>query len=167
MMTLEQQLELEKMYKGLAENRALQVLNKAKADGAYERTRVGQGIMNHLAETYSANVQSFVEDCVKPKRGVQPAYAKIVKDYTLALQGDTKKLARLCATLSLKITIAAMMRRSLTANNIGGAIGLELEPEVEAMAFLKTKETNALTRALKSVSISRTAVISWSMYIRA
>lgn len=149
MMTLEQQLELEKMYKGLAENRALQVLNKAKTDGAYERTRVGQGIMNHLAETYSANVQAFVEDCLKPKRGVQPAYAKIVKDYALALQGDTKKLARLCATLSLKITISAMMRRSLTANNIGGAIGLELEPEVEAVAFFEDKENKRFDRSLK------------------
>ena len=149
MMTLEQQLELEKMYKGLAENRALQVLDKAKADGAYERTRVGQGIMNHLAETYSANVQAFVEDCMKPKRGVQPAYAKIVKDYVLALQGDTKKLARLCATLSLKITLSAMMRRSLTANNIGGAIGLELEPEVEAMAFFEDKENKRFDRSLK------------------
>lgn len=149
MMTLEQQLELEKMYKGLAENRALQVLNKAKTDGAYERTRVGQGIMNHLAETYSANVQAFVEDCMKPKRGVQPAYAKIVKDYVLALQGDTKKLARLCATLSLKITLSAMMRRSLTANNIGGAIGLELEPEVEAVAFFEDKENKRFDKSLK------------------
>ena len=84
MMTLEQQLELEKMYKNISESRALQLLNKAKADGAYERTRVGQGIMNHLAETYAKNLQAFVEDCIKPKRGVQPAYAKIIKDYTLA-----------------------------------------------------------------------------------
>ena len=133
MMTLEQQLELEKMYKSLAENRALQVLSKAKADGAYERTRVGQGIMNHLAETYAANVQTFVEDCLKPKRGVQPAYAKIVKDYALALQGDTKKLARLCATLSLRLTLGDMMKQSYIANNIGSKIGMDLESEVQKL----------------------------------
>lgn len=150
MMTLEQQLELEKMYKGLAENRALQVLNKAKADGAYERTKVGQGVMNHLAETYTKNVEAFVTDCLQPKRGVQPAYAKIVKDYVLALGGDTQKFSRLCATLSLKMTISAMMRRSHVANNIGGAIGLELEPEVEAMAFFADK--NNVKRFNKSIS---------------
>lgn len=150
MMTLEQQLELEKMYKGLAENRALQVLNKAKADGAYERTKVGQGVMNHLAETYTKNVEAFVTDCLQPKRGVQPAYAKIVKDYVLALGGDTQKFSRLCATLSLKMALSAMMRRSHVANNIGGAIGLELEPEVEAMAFFADK--NNVKRFNKSIS---------------
>lgn len=150
MMTLEQQLELEKMYKGLAENRALQVLNKAKADGAYERTKVGQGVMNHLAETYTKNVEAFVTDCLQPKRGVQPAYAKIVKDYVLALGGDTQKFSRLCATLSLKMALSAMMRRSHVANNIGGAIGLELEPEVEAMAFFADK--NNAKRFNKAIS---------------
>lgn len=150
MMTLEQQLELEKMYKGLAENRALQVLNRAKADGAYERTKVGQGVMNHLAETYTKNVESFVTDCLQPKRGVQPAYAKIVKDYVLALGGDTQKFSRLCATLSLKMALSAMMRRSHVANNIGGAIGLELEPEVEAMAFFADK--NNVKRFNKAIS---------------
>lgn len=150
MMTLEQQLELEKMYKGLAENRALQVLNKAKADGAYERTKVGQGVMNHLAETYTKNVEAFVTDCLQPKRGVQPAYAKIVKDYVLALGGDTQKFSRLCATLSLKMALSAMMRRSHVANNIGGAIGLELEPEVEAMAFFADK--NNVNRFNKAIS---------------
>lgn len=150
MMTLEQQLELEKMYKGLAENRALQVLNKAKADGAYERTEVGQGVMNHLAETYTKNVEAFVTDCLQPKRGVQPAYAKIVKDYVLALGGDTQKFSRLCATLSLKMALSAMMRRSHVANNIGGAIGLELEPEVEAMAFFADK--NNVKRFNKAIS---------------
>lgn len=150
MMTLEQQLELEKMYKGLAENRALQVLNRAKADGAYERTKVGQGVMNHLAETYTKNVESFVTDCLQPKRGVQPAYAKIVKDYVLALGGDTQKFSRLCATLSLKMALSAMMRHSHVANNIGGAIGLELEPEVEAMAFFADK--NNVKRFNKAIS---------------
>lgn len=150
MMTLEQQLELEKMYKGLAENRALQVLNKAKADGAYERTKVGQGVMNHLAETYTKNVEAFVTDCLQPKRGVQPTYAKIVKDYVLALGGDTQKFSRLCATLSLKMALSAMMRRSHVANNIGGAIGLELEPEVEAMAFFADK--NNVKRFNKAIS---------------
>lgn len=150
MMTLEQQLELEKMYKGLAENHALQVLNKAKADGAYERTKVGQGVMNHLAETYTKNVEAFVTDCLQPKRGVQPAYAKIVKDYVLALGGDTQKFSRLCATLSLKMALSAMMRRSHVANNIGGAIGLELEPEVEAMAFFADK--NNVKRFNKAIS---------------
>ncbi|WP_370842324.1 DNA-directed RNA polymerase [Megasphaera sp.] len=150
MMTLEQQLELEKMYKGLAENRALQVLNKAKADGAYERTKVGQGVMNHLAETYMKNVEAFVTDCLQPKRGVQPTYAKIVKDYVLALGGDTQKFSRLCATLSLKMALSAMMRRSHVANNIGGAIGLELEPEVEAMAFFADK--NNVKRFNKAIS---------------
>lgn len=150
MMTLEQQLELEKMYKDLAENRALQVLNKAKADGAYERTKVGQGVMNHLAETYTKNVEAFVTDCLQPKRGVQPAYAKIVKDYVLALGGDTQKFSRLCATLSLKMALSAMMRRSHVANNIGGAIGLELEPEVEAMAFFADK--NNVKRFNKAIS---------------
>lgn len=150
MMTLEQQLELEKMYKGLAENRALQVLNKAKADGAYERTKVGQGVMNHLAETYTKNVEAFVTDCLQPKRGVQPAYAKIVKDYVLALGGDTQKFSRLCATLSLKMALSTMMRRSHVANNIGGAIGLELEPEVEAMAFFADK--NNVKRFNKAIS---------------
>lgn len=150
MMTLEQQLELEKMYKGLAENRALQVLNRAKADGAYERTKVGQGVMNHLAETYTKNVEAFVTDCLQPKRGVQPAYAKIVKDYVLALGGDTQKFSRLCATLSLKMALSAMMRRSHVANNIGGAIGLELEPEVEAMAFFADK--NNVKRFNKAIS---------------
>ena len=149
-MTLEQQLELEKMYKGLAENRALQVLNKAKADGAYERTKVGQGVMNHLAETYTKNVEAFVTDCLQPKRGVQPAYAKIVKDYVLALGGDTQKFSRLCATLSLKMALSAMMRRSHVANNIGGAIGLELEPEVEAMTFFADK--NNVKRFNKAIS---------------
>lgn len=149
-MTLEQQLELEKMYKGLAENRALQVLNKAKADGAYERTKVGQGVMTHLAETYTKNVEAFVTDCLQPKRGVQPAYAKIVKDYVLALGGDTQKFSRLCATLSLKMALSAMMRRSHVANNIGGAIGLELEPEVEAMAFFADK--NNVKRFNKAIS---------------
>lgn len=150
MMTLEQQLELEKMYKGLAENRALQVLNKAKADGAYERTKVGQGVMNHLAETYTKNVEAFVTDCLQPKCGVQPAYAKIIKDYVLALGGDTQKFSRLCATLSLKMALSAMMRRSHVANNIGGAIGLELEPEVEAMAFFADK--NNVKRFNKAIS---------------
>lgn len=150
MMTLEQQLELEKMYKGLAENRALQVLNKAKADGAYERTKVGQGVMNHLAEIYTKNVEAFVTDCLQPKRGVQPTYAKIVKDYVLALGGDTQKFSRLCATLSLKMALSAMMRRSHVANNIGGAIGLELEPEVEAMAFFADK--NNVKRFNKAIS---------------
>ena len=140
MMTLEQQIELEKMYKGLAENRALQTLNKAKADGAYERTRVGQGVMNHLAETYSANVQAFVEDCIKPKRGVQPAYAKIVKDYTLALNGDTQKLARTCATLSLRLTLGDMMMQKYTANNIGSKLGMEFEAEVRATSFFDDKD---------------------------
>lgn len=150
MMTLEQQLELEKMYKGLAENRALQVLNKAKADGAYERTKVGQGVMNHLAETYTKNVEAFVTECLQPKRGVQPTYAKIVKDYVLALGGNTQKFSRLCATLSLKMALSAMMRRSHVANNIGGAIGLELEPEVEAMAFFADK--NNVKRFNKAIS---------------
>lgn len=150
MMTLEQQLELEKMYKGLAENRALQVLNKAKADGAYERTKVGQGVMNHLAETYTKNIEAFVTDCLQPKCGVQPAYAKIVKDYVLALGGDTQKFSRLCATLSLKMALSAMMRRSHVANNIGSAIGLELEPEVEAMAFFADK--NNVKRFNKAIS---------------
>lgn len=150
MMTLEQQLELEKMYKGLAENRALQVLNRAKADGAYERTKVGQGVMNHLAETYTKNVEAFVTDCLQPKRGVQPAYAKIVKDYVLALGGDTQKFSRLCATLSLKMALSAMMRHSHVANNIGGAIGLELEPEIEAMAFFADK--NNVKRFNKAIS---------------
>lgn len=140
MMTLEQQLELEKMYKNISENRALQLLTKAKEDGAYERTRVGQGIMNHLAETYAGNLQAFVEDCSKPKRGVKPTYAKIVKDYTLALNGDTQKLARICATLSLRITLGDMMKQSYIANNIGSKIGMELESEVQATAFFDDKD---------------------------
>lgn len=140
MMTLEQQLELEKMYKNISENRALQLLTKAKEDGAYERTRVGQGIMNHLAETYARNLQAFVEDCVKPKRGVKPAYAKIVKDYTLALNGDTQKLARICATLSLRITLGDMMMQKYIANNIGSKIGMDLESEVQATAFFDDKD---------------------------
>ena len=140
MMTLEQQLELEKMYKNISENRALQLLTKAKEDGAYERTRVGQGIMNHLAETYARNLQAFVEDCAKPKRGVKPTYAKIVKDYTLALNGDTQKLARLCATLSLRITLGDMMKQSYIANNIGSKIGMDLESEVQATAFFDDKD---------------------------
>lgn len=140
MMTVEQQLELEKMYKNISENRALQLLNKAKVEGTYERTSVGQGIMNHIAETYAKNLQAFVEDCVKPKRGVQPAYAKIVKDYTLALNGNTQKLARLCATLSLRLALGDMMKQSYIANNIGSKIGMDLEHEVQAMAFFDDKD---------------------------
>lgn len=76
--TLEDELELERRAKTLAEEAARRVLENSCAKGVTTETQVGKGMLNYAYDKFSSSVKDFVEYELTPKRGVQAAYHDIL-----------------------------------------------------------------------------------------
>ena len=80
MYTLEQQIEVEKLYKTLAEDKEFNFLTKAKQNDEYANTKIGKGIIKKVIDCYISNIEKNILETIKnKKRGIQPSYSKILK----------------------------------------------------------------------------------------
>lgn len=152
MYTLEQQIEVEKLYKTLAEDKEFNFLTKAKQNDKYADTKIGKGIIKIVLDNYMANIEKNVlETVINKKKGIQPSYSKILKNYIVYYKNNLNDFYMTLAVQTLKVVINSVVAQQFLLSNISKKISDELHDEVELHAFMTTVE-NADKRYSKEMN---------------
>lgn len=151
MYTLEQQLEVEKMYKGLAEDSFLAKLNQDKQDGNYSRSTIGKGILKHIIVPFTKNIYTKLRDVEQGKKGVKPKYYSVLKKFMGYYSSDLDVFVNTLALETIKVVVNNIATNRKNCNQIASVIGVELQDEVELYAFMSTAD-KAETRYSKEIN---------------
>jgi DNA-directed RNA polymerase len=152
MYTLEQQIEVEKLYKTLAEDKEFNFLTKAKQNDEYADTKIGKGIIKIVLDNYMSNIEKNVlETVINKKKGIQPSYSKILKNYIVYYKNNLNDFYMTLAVQTLKVVINSVVVQQFLLSNISKKISDELHDEVELHAFMSTVE-NADKRYSKEMN---------------
>ena len=136
MYTLEQQIEVEKLYKTLAEDKEFNFLTKAKQNDEYADTKIGKGIIKIVLDNYMSNIEKNVlETVINKKKGIQPSYSKILKNYIVYYKNNLNDFYMTLAVQTLKVVINSVVAQQFLLSNISKKISDELHDEVELHAL--------------------------------
>lgn len=136
--TLEDQLKLEQEYKEYAKELFISRHREQENKGRGAATAVGKGLTNHYADLLAENIKQWLEDELKPRRGVQKEYKKLL-EYLVKAVGKDKVLLNACAFTFETIVNSLTEGRGYTTNStIAGLIGTKLYHECRLDAYIKS-----------------------------
>lgn len=141
MYTVEDQCELEIKYKLEAEKVYRERLERQREYYSITREAVGTALKKSFIDTFSINIRNWLIEELKPKRGVQKQYRKILLKMH-EVWGEKETVLSLC-TVTLEHTLNRVMalgKQSPSISSIGYLIGKVLFHEAQLEAFLQQEQ---------------------------
>ena len=138
--TIEQQTELEKYYTNLAQETFKKRLEQARNQGRITSQPLGSGLKKLFVEALAKNIETWIEDNTKPKRGVGKKYRELLKAMLEAF-GMEALVLNICATVlerAINETLATDHKASVSS--CAYSIGNSLYYNAQTEAFLKQDE---------------------------
>lgn len=135
--TLEDQIKLEEQYKEYAQELFRSNQNKQEEKGRANATQIGKGLLKHIGMNLHSAVSEWLEDELKPRRGVQKTYKKMLQ-YLVDSIGKELVIQNACAFVFEKV-INAVMNSSIKKayiSNIASAVGRALYYECRLEAYM-------------------------------
>lgn len=139
--TLEQQIELEKYYTTLAQESFKKKLEQARNQGRITSQPLGSGLKKLFVEAFATNIEAWINDNTKPKRGVGKKYRELLKAMLEAF-GMEALVLNICATAlerGINETLATDHKASISS--CGYQIGNSLYYNGYTEAYLKQDGT--------------------------
>lgn len=138
--TIEQQIELEKYYTNLNQESFKRRLEEARNQGRITSQPLGSGLKKLFVEALATNIETWIEDNTKPKRGVGKKYRELLKAMLEAF-GMQNLVLNICATVlerAINETLATDHKASVSS--CAYSIGNSLYYNAQTEAFLKQDE---------------------------
>lgn len=138
--TIDQQIELEKHYTTLAQETFKKRLEQARNQGRITSQPLGSGLKKLFVEALATNIETWIEDNTKPKRGVGKKYRELLKAMLEAF-GMQNLVLNICATVlerAINETLATYHKASVSS--CAYSIGNSLYYNAQTEAFLKQDE---------------------------
>lgn len=138
--TIDQQIELEKHYTTLAQETFKKRLEQARNQGRITSQPLGSGLKKLFVEALATNIETWIEDNIKPKRGVGKKYRELLKAMLEAF-GMQNLVLNICATVlerAINETLATDHKASVSS--CAYSIGNSLYYNAQTEAFLKQDE---------------------------
>lgn len=135
--TLDQQLAIEKHYTELAQETFKKRLEQARNQGRITSQPLGSGLKKLFVEALATNIEKWIEDNTKPKRGVGKKYRELLKAMLEAF-GMQNLVLNICATVlerAINETLATDHKASVSS--CAYSIGNSLYYNAQTEAFLK------------------------------
>lgn len=137
MYTLEEQLNIEKEYKEYARDLFLAKTEESVEKGRVMQTSVAKGLVNHLKDVMVSNVKNYIEEELKPKRGVQKKHKKLLQ-YLVDRDGiDTTVLNACTFTFEQCISAISATKTNNSMSSVSNAVGLLCYYESKINNYLK------------------------------
>lgn len=153
--TLEDQLKLEQEYKEYAKELFISRHREQENKGRGAATAVGKGLTNHYADLLAENIKQWLEDELKPRRGVQKEYKKLLEALVKAV-GQDKVLLNACAfTFETVINAVVDTRGRQSVSSVASTIGVKLYHECKLEAYLQTVEDRPKVKRIEAEVSSR------------
>lgn len=138
--TLDQQIAIEKHYTDLAQETFKKRLEQARNQGRITSQPLGSGLKKLFVEALATNIETWIEDNTKPKRGVGKKYRELLKAMLEAF-GMQNLVLNICATVlerAINETLATDHKASVSS--CAYSIGNSLYYNAQTEAFLKQDE---------------------------
>ena len=138
--TLDQQIAIEKHYTDLAQESFKKRLEQARNQGRITSQPLGSGLKKLFVEALAKNIETWIEDNTKPKRGVGKKYRELLKAMLEAF-GMEALVLNICATVlerAINETLATDHKASVSS--CAYSIGNSLYYNAQTEAFLKQDE---------------------------
>lgn len=138
--TLDQQIAIEKHYTELAQETFKKRLEQARNQGRITSQPLGSGLKKLFVEALATNIETWIEDNTKPKRGVGKKYRELLKAMLEAF-GMQNLVLNICATVlerAINETLATDHKASVSS--CAYSIGNSLYYNAQTEAFLKQDE---------------------------
>ena len=137
MYTLEDQLNIEKEYKEYARDLFLAKTEESLEKGRVMQTAVAKGMVKHLKDVMATNVRHYIEEELKPKRGVQKAHKKLLQ-YLVDRDGiDTTVLNACTFTFEQCISALSESKKNISMSTVSNIIGQLCYYESKINNYLK------------------------------
>lgn len=139
--TLEQQIELEKYYTTLAQESFKKKLEQARNQGRITSQPLGSGLKKLFVEPFVVNIEAWIVENTKPRRGVGKKYRELLKAMLEAF-GMEALVLNICATaLERALNEALATHYKASVSSCAYQIGNSLYYNAQTEAFLKQDET--------------------------
>lgn len=136
--TLNDQLELEKSYREYAKELFTSRHKAQEEKGRAGLSPVGQGLTNYYADLLAKNVEAWLDNELKPRRGVQKEYKKLL-EYLVDKVGREQFVIMACAfTFSSILNAVTLNARRLTLSSINLHIGRGIYREIRLNDYLES-----------------------------
>ncbi|WP_295294571.1 DNA-directed RNA polymerase [Veillonella sp.] len=141
--TLEDQIKLERQYKEYAKELFIQRHEAEQEKGRGAHTRVGKGLLNYVSESLATSIEAWITEELKPRRGVQPTYKKLLQALETAVGHEDLVLNACAFTFESAInSVISGDKYSKSISSISGAIGKTLYYECKLTAFMNQLESH-------------------------
>lgn len=158
--TLEDQIKLERQYKEYAKELFIQRHEAEQEKGRASQTQVGKGLLNYVSEQLAIAIDEWLTEELKPRRGVQKTYKKLLDALEKAI-GHEDLVLNACA-YTFEHTINSVSNNDKYAqslSSLAGAIGTSLYYECKLNAFIAQLNTyhqkSVINEQLKSRNLLR------------
>ena len=158
--TLEDQIKLERQYKEYAKELFIQRHEAEQEKGRGAHTRVGKGLLNYVSESLATSIEAWITEELKPRRGVQPTYKKLLQALETAV-GHEDLVLNACAFTfeSIINSVSSGDKQMYSISGLAGAIGKALYYECKLSAFLEQLKSyyqkGVVTEELKKRNLLR------------
>lgn len=140
--TLEDQISLERQYKEYAKELFIKRHETEQEKGRASQTQVGKGLLNYVSESLATAIDEWLTDELKPRRGVQKTYKKLLQAIVDAV-GHDEVVLNACAYTFENVINAVIKgnKHYITASSIASEIGIALFYECKLSAFMSQLTT--------------------------
>lgn len=165
--TLEDQISLERQYKEYAKELFIKRHETEQEKGRAAQTQVGKGLLNYVSESLATAIDEWLTDELKPRRGVQKSYKKLLTALVEAVGHEEVVLTACSYTFEHVInSVISGDKFSKSVSSIAGAIGTSLYYECKLAAFFKQSESYHQKAIISEQLKSRNLLRYKSNYIR-
>ena len=141
-----EQLEIEAHYKNLGVIAVQKTYNTEMTSkhGDLSHTSLGQRFISHQFIQIKENIKNFIEEQLKPKRGVKPSYVYILKEMTELYYDDLDELYSIITLATFSTVFNTVIRTSSQFyTNIAVEIAREIYYEVKLKAYMNAHPEKA------------------------
>lgn len=164
--TLDQQIAIEKHYTELAQETFKKRLEQARNQGRITSQPLGSGLKKLFVEALATNIETWIEDNTKPKRGVGKKYRELLKAMLEAF-GMHNLVLNICATVlerAINETLATDHKASVSS--CAYSIGNSLYYNAQTEAFLKQDEEGTQINRIQDGLDKRNMVYQKTRHIK-
>lgn len=164
--TIEQQIELEKHYTDLAQETFKKRLEQTRNQGRITSQPLGSGLKKLFVEALATNIGAWIDENTKPKRGVGKKYRELLKAMLEAFGKDALVL-NICATVlekAINETLATDHKASVSS--CGYQVGNSLYYNAKTEAYLKQDGTGTQVNRIQEGLDKRTLMYQKTSHIK-
>lgn len=165
--TLEDQIKLERQYKEYAKELFIQRHEAEQEKGRASQTQVGKGLLNYVSEQLAIAIDEWLTEELKPRRGVQKTYKKLLEALEKAI-GHEDLVLNACA-YTFEHTINSVIsgdKFSKSVSSVAGSIGMSIYYECKLCAFMNQLTTYHQKSVIEEQLKKRNLLRYKSNYIR-